>query len=367
MIDLAFSLRRGAFALEIALQAPVRGVTGLFGPSGAGKSTVADAIAGLVRPDAGRIAVGDAVLFDHARGIAVPPERRRIGYVFQEARLFPHLTVRANLRFGARRRGAAGAGAFDRIVELLGLEPVLDRRPRRLSGGEAQRVAIGRALLSNPDLLIMDEPLASLDQPRRDEILPHLEQLAGDTGVPVIYITHSIDEILRLADHLAVLADGAVAAAGPIQAVLARPDLPVLNRRRDAGTMLRTTVDRHFGEDHLSALRCGPHTLLVPRTRRAAGSPLVLRILARDVSLALERPRRSSVMNVLEGRVAGIHPRDDGHVDVSVDIGQIIHARITRRSAEELGLRRGLRLYALVKSVAFAERTTFRGHREGER
>ncbi len=349
------------------MQAPARGVTGLFGPSGAGKSTVAAAVAGLVRPDAGRIALGDAVLFDHARGIAVTPERRRIGCVFQEARLFPHMTVRANLRFGARRRGTAGTGAFDRIVDLLGLEPLLGRRPRRLSGGEAQRVAIGRALLSDPDLLIMDEPLSSLDQPRRDEVLPHLEQLAADTGVPVIYITHSLEEILRLADHLAVMAHGTVVTCGPVQDVMARPDLPILNDRRDAGTLLRTTVAGHFEDDHLTALRFGPHTLLVPRTDRAEGSPLVLRILARDVSLALDPPQRSSVMNVLPGRVTGLHPRPDGHVDVSIDTGQIIRARVTRRSAEELSLRHGLRLYALVKSVAFAERSAFPKHPEGER
>ena len=366
MIDVAFAHRQGAFALDVRMRLPGRGVTGLFGASGAGKSTVANVIAGLIRPDDGRVAIGEAVVFDSARGVAVAPERRRIGYVFQEARLFPHMNVRTNLRFGARRRGGAGPGAFDQVVGLLGLGPLLDRRPRHLSGGEAQRVAIGRALLSDPELLIMDEPLASLDQQRRDDVLPHLERLAADTGVPMIYITHSIEETIRLADHLAVMANGAVIACGPIQDVMARPDVPALTDRRDAGTLLQTTVAGHYDEDHLSALRFGAHTLLVPRTERPAGSPLALRILARDVSLALEPPQRSSVMNVLPGRVQGIHPRGDGHVDVSVDTGQVIRARITRRSADDLSLRAGLHLYALVKSVAFAERDAFRRPGEGD-
>ncbi len=366
VIDVAFSHRQGSFSLDVSMQVPDSGVTGLFGTSGAGKSTVADAIAGLIRPDAGRIAIGETVLFDSARGVAVAPERRRIGYVFQEARLFPHMNVRANLHFGGRRRGAASPDTFEQVVGLLGLEPLLDRRTRHLSGGEAQRVAIGRALLSGPDLLIMDEPLSSLDQQRRDDVLPHLERLAADTGVPTVYITHSIEEIIRLADHLAVMANGTVLACGPIQDVMARPDLPVLNDRRDAGTILLTTVAGHFDDDHLSALRFGEHTLLVPRTERAEGSPLALRILARDVSLALEPPQRSSVMNVLPGTVTGIHPRGDGHVDVSIDSGQIIRARITRRSADDLSLKVGLELYALVKSVAFAERDAFRRHADGE-
>ncbi len=360
MIEIAFAHRLGTFALDVRIAAPATGVTGLFGPSGAGKTTVANAVAGLVQPDAGRIAIGETTLFDSTRTVATPPERRRIGYVFQEARLFPHMTVRSNLRFGARRRGRAAAGAFDQIVDLLGLAPLLDRRTPHLSGGEAQRVAIGRALLSDPDLMILDEPLSALDHQRREEVLPHLERLATDTGIPVIYVTHAIEEIIRLADHLAVMADGTVVACGPIQDVMARPDLPVLNDRRDAGTILRTTVAGHFDDDHLSALRFGEHTLLVPRTARDAGAPLAVRILARDVAVALDRPPRSSVVNVIPGTVTDIHARPAGQVDVSINAGQIIRARITRRSAHELHLQKGMPVYALIKSVAFAERDAIR-------
>ena len=321
MLDIALRHAFPDFNLDIAFTAPP-GVTALFGPSGSGKSTVLAAVAGLLRPAAGRVALDGTVLLDTAARLAVPAEKRRCGVVFQDSRLLPHLSVDANLRYGARRapRGAAGPG-FDEVVALLGIAPLLPRRPRALSGGEKQRVALGRALLSRPRLLLMDEPLAALDAPRRAAILPFLERLRDGWNLPVLYVTHALDEVDRLADTLVLLDAGRVQAAGPIEALSARTDLPLLSNRRDAGAVLPCTVDEHAPARGLTRLRFDGGTLLVPLRPEPPGTRLRLRLRARDVAVATEMPRGISTHNVLPATVAAVEPSGPHEAFVALMVG----------------------------------------------
>ena len=264
----------GGFRLELAFAAPP-GVTVLFGPSGCGKTTVLSVVAGLLRPERGRVALAGRVLLDTASGVSLAPERRRCGVVFQDARLLPHLSVATNLRYGARRAPAGSSGpGFEEVVALLGIGALLERRPRTLSGGERQRVAIGRALLSRPQLLLMDEPLASLDAPRRTEILPFLERLRDAFGLPLLYVTHALDEVDRLADTLVLMEAGRVSAAGPVADVMARTDLPLLSGRRDAGVVLGCTIAGHDPARGLTRLGFDGGELVVPLRAEAVGTGL---------------------------------------------------------------------------------------------
>ena len=354
----AFSLRArhdfGAFTLDVAIDAPP-GVTALFGPSGSGKSTILAILAGLLRPGAGRVEVAGRVLLDTATGIDTPPERRRCGVVFQDARLFPHLSVETNLRYGLRRAQDTETGpGFDEIVDLLGIAPLLPRRPRLLSGGERQRVALGRALLARPRLLLMDEPLAALDTPRRLEILPYLERLRDAAGLPILYVTHALDEVDRLADTLVLIEHGRVLAAGPPEVLAARTDLPLLGNRRDAGAVLPCTVAGHDEARGLTSLLFPGGTLLVPLRPEPAGARLRLRLRARDVALATEAPRGISTHNVLAGAVTAIDRAGPHEAIVSLAVGPtIILARLTRDAVARLGFAPGGQAYALVKSTAF--------------
>ncbi|BBK44465.1 molybdenum import ATP-binding protein ModC [Allostella vacuolata] len=346
--------RFGAFELDARFSGDA-GLTALFGRSGSGKTSVVNLIAGLVRPDQGRISIDGRVLVDTAAGVFVPPHRRRIGYVFQEARLFPHLSVRGNLLYGRWfTRAAERREGFDRVVDMLGVGALLDRRPSALSGGERQRVAIGRALLASPQILLMDEPLASLDLARKAEILPYIERLRDEAGIPIIYVSHSIDEVARLAGTLVLMAAGRVLAAGPAASILARVDLEPLAGTEEAGAVLDATVevaDDGFG---LAVLRTAAGPLLAPSAGLAPGVRLRLRIRARDVMLATRRPDGISALNVLEARVAAIGQPHGAAVDVQLDCaGTALVARITRRSVEQLGLRPGRPVFAIVKSVAF--------------
>ena len=342
------------FALDAAFTAPP-GVTVLFGPSGSGKSTVLSVAAGLLRPDAGRVALDGTVLLDTAAGVDVPAERRRCGVVFQDVRLFPHLSVLSNLRYGARRapRDAAGPG-FEEIVALLGIAPLLGRRPRALSGGERQRVALGRALLSRPRLLLMDEPLAALDGPRKAEILPFLERLRDVSALPVLYVTHDLAEVDRLADTLVLMQGGQVQACGPVEALSARTDLPLLAGRRDAGAVLPCTVDAHDTARGLTRLAFPGGALLVPLRAEPAGARLRLRLRARDVALATAAPAGLSSHNVLPATVAGVTPAGPHEAFVTLQVGPTsLLARLTRDAVVSLGLAPGQVAFALVKATAF--------------
>ena len=343
----------GAFTLDAAFDAPP-GVTALFGASGSGKSTVLSVVAGLLRPRDGRVILDGTTLLDRAAGIDVPAERRRCGVVFQDARLLPHLSVDTNLRYGLRRapHGATGPSFAD-VVELLGIGPLLSRRPRLLSGGERQRVAIGRALLSRPRLLLMDEPLAALDAPRKAEILPFLQRLR-DLGLPLLYVTHALDEVDRLADTLVLMQEGRVQAAGPLHALATRTDLPVLSGRRDAGAVLPCTVAAHDGTRGLTRLEFPGGALLVPLRPEAPDGTLRLRLRARDVAVATEPPGGISTHNILPAVVAGVDAAGPHECFVALDVGATrLLARLTRDAVGRLDLQPGRVVYALVKSTAF--------------
>ncbi|MBL8305179.1 MAG: molybdenum ABC transporter ATP-binding protein, partial [Rubrivivax sp.] len=346
------------FTLDVALQLPALGVSALFGPSGCGKTTVLRALAGLERA-AGRVALGDEVWQDDAQGHFVPPHRRAIGYVIQESALFPHLDVQRNLDYG-RRRVAPGLRRIelDQVVALLGIDPLMARRPDTLSGGERQRVAIARALATSPRLLLMDEPLAALDAARKAEVLPYLDRLHAELRIPVVYVSHALDEVARLAHHLVLLKQGRVVAAGALADVMARLDLPTA-QGEGAGVVLDAVVAERDATWQLARLDVGPgHFSLWARDHGLpAGRAVRVRLLARDVSLAHAPLEGSSIGNQLQGTVEAI--ADDEHPSlalVRVRVGgSPVVARLTRRSAHALALEVGLPVWAQVKTVALME------------
>ena len=354
MLELRLTQRFDAFTLDVAFSAPA-GVTALFGRSGSGKTTIVNALAGLLRPDAGRIALDGTVLFDAAARVNIPPHRRRIGYVFQDARLFPHLTVQQNLLFGRRFAPKPEAGADrGRIIELLGLGPLLQRRPGALSGGEKQRVAMGRAILSNPRLLLMDEPLAALDAPRKAEILTYLERLRDETALPILYVSHSVAEVARLATTLVLIENGRVMRSGPAEQIMADPDAAPEMGLREAGALVTARLTAH-DDDGLSRLDTDAGPVWLPHVEGAIGAPIRLRVLAQDVMLALEPPRAISALNVLPATVCEIRQGDGPGALVQLAVGDSrLLARITARSAKALELHPGCRVFAVIKAVSVA-------------
>ncbi|SNB78281.1 molybdate transport system ATP-binding protein [Arboricoccus pini] len=346
---------QGAFTLEVSFAAP-DGVTALFGPSGSGKTTLVSLIAGLRQPRHGRIVVGEAVLLDTAKRFHLPPHRRRIGYVFQDARLFPHMTVRQNLHYG---RDLAPADAVHQdesaIIELLGIGHLLDRRPAALSGGETQRVAIGRALLSAPRLLLMDEPLASLDQPRRLEILPYLERLCREARLPIVYVTHDVDEVVRLADTLVLLNQGRVLSCAPVETVLGDPALQRLTGRHEVSALLRASVQGP-PEDGVQRLAhpAGMMHLPVANGLRVGASER-LHVKARDVALATGSVRGLSIRNRLTCRIVRIEPQAGVDVLIELDAaGQRLASLITKEALVDLALAPGQQVVALIKAMTLA-------------
>jgi molybdate transport system ATP-binding protein len=352
MLHVDVNLRRGVFELRTRFDAPTPGVTALFGRSGCGKSTVVNLLAGLIRGGNGRIALDDDVWFDSAGGIHVPPERRRVGYVFQDARLFPHYTVRGNLLYGAPPASAQSTAAFDDVVQLLGLAALLSRRPGVLSGGERQRVALGRALLAQPRLLLLDEPLASLDSSRREEVLPYLERLRDHFAIPMVFVSHQFDEVLRLGTHLVVMDEGRVVAAGDVGAVSLAPALRGIVGTDAVGAVIEGRVDSIDGSAELARIAVGAESLRVGSGNLALNQRVRLQLLARDLILAVEEPRGLSVRNQLRGRVKGIVP--DGSADlVEVEVGGVtLLSRITASATRELSLAPGVAVWVLVKAVS---------------
>ncbi len=345
--------RLGDFALDAAFTSE-GGVTALFGRSGSGKTSLVRIIAGLTRPTEGRVVLDGDVLVDTARGIFRPPHRRRFGYVFQEARLFPHLTVRQNLNYG-RWFAPKGerAESPDRVVDLLGISGLLDRQPANLSGGEKQRVAIGRALLAAPRLLLMDEPLAALDDERKAEILPYLERLRDEFGIPIVYVSHSVAEVARLADKVVLMADGRVETVGPASDVLGGSRFASAIDRREAGSVLSGRVEARDAAHGLATIRLdGGAAVLVPAAV-SPGEAVRLRIPARDVMIATVRPEGLSALNILEGVVEAVEPDGEGMASLSIACGgDHVRARITALSVERLGLAPGLPVHAVIKTVA---------------
>jgi len=329
-------------------------VTALFGRSGAGKTTVINAIAGLVQPNSGRITLDGEVLFDAGKRAWVPARHRRFGYVFQEGRLFPHLTVRRNLLFSRLfNRGGDDPRELDRIVELLGLGGLLERRPAQLSGGEKQRVAIGRALLARPRLLLLDEPLASLDTHRKGEILRYLELLRDEVRIPMIYVSHTVEEVVRLADTVVLMSAGSVAAVGDVESVVGRPDLRAAAGAFEGGTLVHGRVIGQDIEYDIATVAFDGGTLAVTNLDALVGEPVRVRIRARDVSIALDPPGRISIQNVLRGKLTAIGPERAGIVDVSIAVGAVsLRSRITVRAVQQLGLAPGIEVYALIKAVS---------------
>ena len=359
MLHVDIGLKRTDFRLDVGFEGG-SGITVLFGQSGAGKTSVLHAVAGLLRPDRGRIEVDGRILFDRERRIDVPVHRRRIGFVFQDARLLPHLTVRQNLLYGYRLLAAADRRiGLSQIVELLGIGRLLDRRPSSLSGGERQRVAIGRALLANPLLLLMDEPLASLDMARRAEVLRYIEQLRDELRIPIVYVSHAVEEVVRLADNLVLIDHGTVKASGPAAAVLARPELQAFTGGEDAGALIDAHVSSYDEQYDLTTLSFSGGTLMASGVDALIGERVRVRVRARDVALALSHPSNISVLNVLQGRITAITQEPSGAVDVSIDVGrEKIYARVTRLSSDRLGLAVGSKVFALIKAVSLDRSST---------
>jgi molybdate transport system ATP-binding protein len=350
-IEARFRIRRGAFTLDVRFRVPARGVTALFGPSGCGKTTLLRAVAGLERGEGGYFRLGDDVWEDGGR--FVEPHRRPLGYVFQEASLFPHLTVRRNLEYGFKRTPPGERRvSFAEAVALLGLEPLLERRPAHLSGGERQRAAIARALLTSPRLLLMDEPLAALDLRSKTEILPFLERLHEELEIPVFYVSHSPDEVARLADHLVLIDSGRVLGAGPIGEMLTRVDLP-LSQGEDAEALIEGRVVAYEREFHLNVVEFSGGRFTVAGEEMPVGRRVRLRVLARDVSLTLERQTHTSILNIFKARVEELSGLNAAQMIVRLDAGGVpILSRITRKSAVLLGIEPGREVHVQVKAVA---------------
>ena len=351
-----YQLEHPGFLLDVSLALPMQGITAVFGDSGAGKTTFLRCIAGLEQPDQGRLIVGGDTWQDTAIELDRAVHERRVGYVFQEPRLFSHLDVRRNLQYGQRRAATSDHElGFDQVVELLGIESLLERTPRELSGGEAQRVAIGRALLSAPRLVLMDEPLASLDTARKEEILPFLDRLHAELSIPIIYVSHNLDEVCRLCDYLVVLDQGQVVANGELQAALAAAETPQLSGD-EAGVVIIGTAGDYDPEYDLTRVTFAGGELLVSGQHGGNGSALRLRIRANDVSLCREKPDQTTILNVLPATIEALQESRHASQLLRLNVGDgTLLARITRRSCAQLNLQPGDAVYAQIKAVAVRE------------
>ena len=358
MIDVSFQTVLPGASFDVDFSAPGQGVTALFGRSGAGKSTIVDVVAGGRDVSKGRVIVNGETFLDSASRIKLPIERRRIGFVFQDSRLFPHMRVQSNLLYGYKRATVTPFIDPEQAIELLGLEDLLQRRPHRLSGGERQRVAIGRALLAQPSILLMDEPLSSLDPPRKAELLPYIERLRDELKIPIIYISHDFNEVMRLADHLVVVDNGRIARHGPLLDLASDPELSPLIGRYEAGSVLACVIEDHDQTNALTRLCVGKHALSVPIIDAGIGSEVRVRLRARDVALALSEPEDTSIANRIPGVITELVSRDGPYIDAGIDIGAgIVRSLLTRASVERLGLQPGMSVWALTRVVALDSRS----------
>lgn len=353
MLQVAAKKQRAAFTLDARFELPTPGVVALFGRSGCGKTTLVNVIAGLLDADEGRVVLDDAVLLDTAKGVEIPPERRRIGYVFQDARLFPHLNVASNLLYGRKRASAAPYVDLDRVADLLDLGALMNRRTHELSGGERQRVAIGRALLSQPKLLLLDEPLASLDASRREEVLPYLENLRDQLAVPMVYVSHNFEEVQRLATHLVLLESGKAIAQGDLGAMSLHPRMRDIIGADAVGAIVDGVVLGVNTSSGLTRVQVGDGELNVHCDAVAPGARLRVQLLARDLIVATQPAQHLSVRNSLKGVVTSVTDDVDDSNLIAIDIGgTLIMARVTRAATRELGLRMGLPVWAMVKTAS---------------
>lgn len=365
-ISVSISHQIGKFALDADFSIEEPGITALFGPSGSGKTTIINIIAGLTRPQRGRVQLGDRVLFDHTRSINLAIRKRRVGYVFQDARLFPHISVHDNLYYGAKRnRLKLAASDQQDIIEMLGIHKLLHRQPNNLSGGEKQRVALGRALLANPDVLLLDEPLSALDQARKEEILPYFESLRDQRKLPILYVSHAIDEVARLADQMVVIDNGKTLANGSVFDMLGRTDLAPLAGQFDTGTVLPARVASRDPKAQVSFLDCAGQRIVVPYLGHAINTPVRLHIRARDVMIARTPPAGISANNVIPVTITRMAGSNNDTLDISLAFGHdldaihtgpasdrpSVHARITSWSANRLNLGLHQKVFAVIKSV----------------
>jgi molybdate transport system ATP-binding protein len=354
MLEIDAEQKLGSTTVAIQFAAPADGVLALFGPSGAGKTTTLNWLSGLLRPDRGVIRLNGETFFDSAKRINLPPERRRVAYMFQDLRLFPHLDVRRNVRYGFRRAPAEERRiSEDTVIDLLEIRALWQRRIADLSGGEKQRVALARALLSAPRLLLLDEPLTALDQRRKSEILPFLERIRTSLAIPTILVSHNVDEVVRLANRVAVVADGRIRKVGTIFDVFADLGLGDVLDAASAGAAIAATVGIENDGTGLSVLDFAGGQFRVPAVARSKGTAINLRVRARDVSLALNRIEGVSNHNQFQGRVTEVAAAEGPYADVLVDIGVPIWARITRHSLRDLNISAGRRVWCLVKAVSF--------------
>jgi len=354
LITARFKLDYGAFQLSVDLSLPGSGITVLFGHSGSGKTTLLRCIAGLERAPQGFLEVNGCCWQDSERDLFLPTYKRSLGYVFQEANLFPHLTVQGNLNYGLKRiKKNPDKVKFKQTIELLGIGHLMERMPGYLSGGERQRVAIARALVLNPEVLLMDEPLASLDFKRKQEVLPFLNRLHEQLNIPVLYITHSQQEVAQLADHLVILADGRTIASGPPADTLTRLDMPLAQDKQQANTVWQATVAEHEPAYHLTHVSFDGGSLSLPAVDAEVGTELRVQIYARDVSIVLEAPNATSILNVLPAIVTGIADDGEGRSVIRLKVGrQILLAHITSKSAFLLKLKNGMGVYAQIKGTS---------------